>query len=331
MFDFEYISFSAGGTKGLMFIGALEALEHKFQSRGLCFTEYCRTHVKGFSGCSAGALIALGLNIGIEISSLKKIINPILESARNIAPCLDLGLFLNNYGLDDGSSLKQIIESMLKKAGLSEYTTLSDLNRLLRREFACVVSNLSTYKTMYISANTHPQMLVSEAVFTSMCVPLLFKPQKIDEDFCVDGGITNSLANYFPNKEKVLFIVAHQKPPQNVKISSWIEYVQSLFMTTGIENYLKDTQFLQTCKYKICLDLPYYLDDFSINMDITKLTMTSYICSGYGATMKVLIKDFEKVLHQIILLVISLKIVANTSDEPPDSYDELYFEDDQCT
>ena len=330
-FDFEYISFSSGGTKGLLFVGALEALERRFNSNGLCFTEYCRMNVKGFSGCSAGAFIALGLNLGLDLASLKEVINPILESARNVAPCPNLGLFINNFGLDDGSSLKELIESMLKRAGLSEHTTLSDLNRLLRREFVCVVSNLKTYEPVYLNAKTHPKMLVSEAVFTSMCVPLLFKPQIINEEFYVDGGLTDSLANCFPDTDKVLFIVAHQDPPRNVNIKSWFDYVQALFLTTGMQNYLRDKKFLQTCKYKIHLNIPECFDDFSLNMDMSKYTMIMYMHSGYASVLRVMVKDFEKVLHQIFLLVISLQISASTNDEQLDSFDEVCFEGDQCT
>ena len=72
--DARYVSFASAGTRGVMYIGVLEALEDNFRmwnTRDASYVEW-REALAGAAGTSAGAVAALVLLLGLDRPSLRE-------------------------------------------------------------------------------------------------------------------------------------------------------------------------------------------------------------------------------------------------------------------
>ena len=196
----KFISISSGGARAVTFIGALKALKQHY---GL---EEHLPNIVGFAGCSAGAIIAMCLCIGFTIDELYQQLE--LLSFDAIAPEFDISLFLHDYGLNSGNMFKQLIGSMLQSKGLSYSITFKTLKQYFNSKLIVVTTALATEGTqhVYLSADTHPNLSVVEAIYMSACVPVLFKPAQLNGILHVDGALTMTSPEYF-DPEKTLVLV----------------------------------------------------------------------------------------------------------------------------
>ena len=93
--EIDTLCFSGGGTKGLVFIGALKALIQK--------NVINLDKIKKFIGTSAGALIAFLLCIGYTNHEIEEFV--LNFDFKKLEPDVDCDNLFCNYGLDDGEKL----------------------------------------------------------------------------------------------------------------------------------------------------------------------------------------------------------------------------------
>lgn len=180
--DLRYLSFAGAGSSGYAYAGFLDALE-----RAAGYDEW-RRELKGVAGTSAGALAALAVVLGLDATARARVLHEILDV---VAPLnMDLALLARRYGVDDGTTFRTQIQEVLEMSGLSASSTLGDLHRLLRVEFAVVCTDLSTSTQVTLSPRTHAGVRVCDAIFASCCVPFLFTPMELDGHVLVDGCLT---------------------------------------------------------------------------------------------------------------------------------------------
>ena len=132
-----------------------------------CFKDFC-LGIEGCAGTSSGALAALCFVIGLNVTQLEKLTD--IFRGVNVAPKMDMAMFIEHYGLDDGTELRRLIGRILTESGLSYDITFADLERLTKRKFSCCSTNLATQKPVFFSAQTHPTLKVVEGIYMSMCV-----------------------------------------------------------------------------------------------------------------------------------------------------------------
>lgn len=186
----EYVCFGGAGALGIAYLGALRALtEHG----GLRLQE-----LRGAVGTSSGALAALCICVGISFDEFEKLVRE--WDMQNLAPHVDVAMLLKSYGLDDGSVLREFVGEILVRSGLARTATFADVHRLTRRHFACTASNMNAQCCTYFDHVRTPGWLVLDAVYASMCVPMIFAPLCLEgESVYVDGCLTNNVPlDFFP-------------------------------------------------------------------------------------------------------------------------------------
>ena len=307
--SFEYVCFSGGGIRGLMYLGVLSALETHYDFKNKL------SNVRGFAGTSVGALVSLALMLELSSHEIKEVLWPIVSSLRNIAPHLDISLLISNYGLDDGTSLKNAIKNILRRGGLSDECTFKDLKRLIKKEFVCCTTNLNTKKVEYLRAETHENLRVSDAIFMSMCVPFLFAPVEYKKSLYVDGALSLNVPECFQS-ESTMYFMFDTYGRVNA-ITNWNEYLESVF-ACGIEcQESRVEKLVLSSKHCCVLKMPEILrNDSSLNLNIHQSAIRQYILCGYSAGISYVFPFFTSTIEMVLVFVIhSLrKVLENSLD-----------------
>lgn len=199
----RYIAFSAGGMKGLVYEGWMEAMEdHMERLQGQSFDTW-RQQILGLSGTSAGAISALIFALGFSREVRLQLCKELMDIKLLLQP--DVTLLASRFGWDDGRRLRDLICHILTKGGLSPQSTLGDIRRLLRIDFVCCGTDLVTMETVTFSSTKTPHVSVCDAIYASCAIPFVFVPLKLDKKMIVDGCMTACLPAVFP-EEKTLFL-----------------------------------------------------------------------------------------------------------------------------
>ena len=190
---------SGGSMKGYTFLGALLYLEEKEILKYIDF----------FSGTSIGACLCLCLNLNFTIKELIDIFTNInIEKHRNIT--IDNVMnFLDTYGFDDGEKIlnifKILIDKKLKKLTSTNINhkilTFKKLYELTNKKLLIVGCCLNSMETVFFSNEHTPYMLVIDALRITFSIPFVFKPVLINNEYYVDGGLTNNYPELFNSKE----------------------------------------------------------------------------------------------------------------------------------
>lgn len=218
----KYLSFSSSGSHGILFEGILRALEDHVPD----FDAWSHS-LKGIAGTSGGALMALVVALRIGRAQRKLILRA-LSDLTNVIRCPNVGLMIQKYGLDDGETFRRIIQEILTLGGLSVASTLGDLRRLLRIELVFVAHDMREGKSVHLTAQTAPDMLVSDAVFASCCIPLVFVPFRHKEHVLCDGALSEHLPCVFPEDATLHVVVPVQS--RCASVDSWYTFLHSLLM-----------------------------------------------------------------------------------------------------
>tara|TARA_E500000178_G_scaffold356684_1_gene437126 strand:- start:6103 stop:7086 length:984 start_codon:yes stop_codon:yes gene_type:complete len=222
-FDYEYVSFASAGTKGHMFLGLLDGIEYILEKQGRTYDEW-HASLKGVSGTSAGSMIGLVLLLGINKEKRSLLLSEISDVLKHLNP--DLSLLLRNYGWEDGRSIKNVIRRFLSLGGLSEESTLYDMYRIMRKEFVCVCTNLNLCEKMRLSAKSHPDMKVVDAIYASCAVPFVFTPPMIDTIMVADGCLTENMPLVF-DESKTLFVIPDRRVI-NEAVHTWPDFLAKI-------------------------------------------------------------------------------------------------------
>jgi NTE family protein len=153
------IVLSGGAVRGFAHLGVLKALHESGIKPDV---------ISGVSaGSIAGAFYADGYDPEeiLEIFEEKKFYDLV-------------GVLFKGSGLLDIQGMKKLLKNNLKAKELHE----------LKKPFHVTATNLGTGQAEYFSEGN-----IVDIVLASSCIPVLFKPQKINKNTYVDGGLTNNL------------------------------------------------------------------------------------------------------------------------------------------
>lgn len=180
---------SGGGLKGISLLGAIDYLKELDLMK----------HFKQVIGTSAGAIVIFLIIIGYSPIEIKEVL---LEEIYNI---IDLDLdnlihFLKDYGINNCSKNKEILEKYLSKKIKEKSITFIEFTKKYGINFIVTGSNLTTRKTIYFNVNDYPEMNIIDALLITSCIPFVYKPIKFNDDLYIDGAIYNNFPfEYFDN------------------------------------------------------------------------------------------------------------------------------------
>ena len=182
----NHLILPGGGPIGLYVYGALKRLnELNFWDIKNLKSIYC-TSIGGFIG------IITILNLKwewIDDFLIKRPWNKILDL--NNINYLDIIL---EKGLLDNNISKTMIEPILKAKGLNSEITLEEFFEFSNITIYFYSTNLNSISLdcLEISHKTHPKMKLYDALYNTMNVPFIFKPNFFEDKCLIDGGLVNN-------------------------------------------------------------------------------------------------------------------------------------------
>jgi NTE family protein len=209
----DNLVFEGAGIRGIAYCGALEELE----KRGIL------QQADHIAGTSSGAITATLLCLGYTYNEIFDIVGSTDFGKFNDGGWgFAGGLYRlkKKMGFYRGDAFREWLEVLIEKKTQNKNITFSELAALANsnhgfKKLVVASTSLNHQITLYFSAETYPQMRLSDAVRASMAVPLYFEPMIIDQNgkpvtekeilpehhICVDGGFTaNFCIQYFDSK-----------------------------------------------------------------------------------------------------------------------------------
>ena len=269
--NYENLVLSGGGVRGYAYIGIIKALYEK---------EIIQ-NIKHILGCSAGSFFGLLLCLKYSYEEIHKtVVNISLENKLSFFKndCDFLTTFFENYGIDSGDDFLKIIKVFIKsKIGKNDITfkELYDYNNV---KFTVTTTNLTKNQVEYFNHILTPDVSVLKVIRISVSIPLIFTPIIHNDEYYVDGGLTNNFPIEYLEDEIDKTIGVSLNNKMTNKIDSLITYINAVLKC----NYNR-IDFEKMKKYKknvIVIDDEFNALDFSITIDKKQ----ELVDSGYKKT-----------------------------------------------
>lgn len=188
----EYIAFSGGGAKGMAYLGVLKKLIEYDLLKG----------IKGFSGTSVGAIIAIIACCNLTICDIEKItetldLSKLITTGNNSWLSTPSKLFniFSNLGIENGVKIVEYLENLLEEFGFERGVTFREFSDLTGKDVKLMSVNLTKQEQYVFSADTTPNETVIKGIRASIAIPYIFTPVQKDScssDLLVDGAILNN-------------------------------------------------------------------------------------------------------------------------------------------
>lgn len=187
----EALVFEGGGTKGIVYAGAIKCLERNMNLQ----------NVKCFAGSSAGAQTAALLAFGYGGEELERLMHDtpwrkLLDGAGGpCGLCRGMCRLCRSKGYYKGDFLRTYLDQKFaeKRAHGGHDCTFQELYDERGVELRIGACNLTRGGFEYLDRASYPAMPVSLAVRASSSIPFLFTPSKYDDNVLVDGCVEGSL------------------------------------------------------------------------------------------------------------------------------------------
>lgn len=270
--QYKYLAFSGGGFYGGAFIGAKVALDYVRPKQDWL----------GFSGASAGALMAFYMCLGLTSQEMYTLFQSQSKD----------WIDNHNHAAATPASRVAVLKKLIVAPLYQKYKVTSmsfeDLFKATNTHLCVVAHNLNTVSATYMSAKTHPKHDVVCAIQASMSVPFVFSPVTIDGDLMVDGGLSDNLpSNVFgaPGETLSLWIKSNLKKKSTKELeSSPIAFAQQVILSLfySAENSLQpDKQ--QPRPDTVVMSIARSASFFPSAQDLAKLKM--YLFQGCSAVL----------------------------------------------
>jgi predicted acylesterase/phospholipase RssA len=151
-------------------------------------------YIKNAAGTSMGSFFCLAFALKIPIDELEEMIITLINIPEVISVSSDdfINLF-TDLGFNNSKLYLSGIKKFLKKKYDIEDITFIELSKLTGVNVFVSVTKINTGKNFIFNVNDTPNVSVLDAVAASMCIPLLSQPVKIDDNYYIDGCLTNNL------------------------------------------------------------------------------------------------------------------------------------------
>lgn len=177
----KHLVISGGGPNILQLYGGLKYSHIK--------NIWSIDNIESIYATSAGAIVGLLLLLKIPFEDIDNyFINRPWDTIFNISAQHILQL-LKQTGIFNINSLTEFLDPLLKCKQCHSTLTLKQLYDMTNINFFVFTSCLNDFEYNSISHNTHPNMLVIEAIYSSISIPCLFEPLHYENKYYFDGGL----------------------------------------------------------------------------------------------------------------------------------------------
>jgi predicted acylesterase/phospholipase RssA len=185
---YQTLVLSGDSTNAVALLGALQRMYEK----GVL------AHIRTYVATSSGTIISVMLSLGY---SPLDIVNYLcVERVYDTMPHFNMAnILVSGKSVLDFTPIKTCVEGMVVEK-LGFVPTLRELATHTKGVcIAFTVFNLNDFRKEYLTADTHPDLKVSDAVHMSCNFPLIFSPYPYGNTFYIDGGV----ADNFPAEHAV--------------------------------------------------------------------------------------------------------------------------------
>ena len=198
---YDTLCFSGGGMKGLIFFGVLKYL------KDINFIDI--NNITTFVGTSIGSIISFILSLGF---SIEEIIYFILKfNFKLLVPDIDINNILEYNGIDHGDKVIKILVMFLKQKLNCEDLTFQEHYNLSKKKLFVIVTNYTKSCEEVCNYINTPDLSIITAIRMSISIPFVFTPILYNDNYYVDGGLTNNFAINHCNKKTTLgFIIVNE-------------------------------------------------------------------------------------------------------------------------
>ena len=181
---FTHLVFSGSALRSFCLLGILRYI----------YFNKMEDHIKNAAGTSMGSFFCLAFALKIPIDELEEMIKTLINIPEVISVSSDdfINLF-TDLGFNNSILYLSEIKNFLKKKYNIEDITFIELSKLTGVNVFVSTTKINTGKNFIFNVNDTPNVSVLDAVAASMCIPLLSQPVKIDDNYYVDGCLTNNL------------------------------------------------------------------------------------------------------------------------------------------
>jgi NTE family protein len=293
---YDTLCLSSGGVYGIAYIGALDYLiEEKILDLN---------NLKNFVGTSIGSLILYLIILGYSVKDINNII--IKLNFSKLQTEINIEDILGNFGINNGTKFLCMLKFFLKKKLNVDDITFNELYIKYNKNFIVIGTNFSKGEEAVFNYINTPDMSIVTAVRISISIPIVFTPVLYNDEYYVDGALTNIFPINHCNQESTIGI---NLPYSN---SYKIENVLDVFL-----NSLKIISKTVSCKNECkILDniINIYSDQYSsFDLNVTLETKINLINIGRESTIKHI--NNSRLHIKIICLDILNNIIDNILDQ----------------
>ena len=207
---FTHLVFSGSALRSFCLLGILRYI----------YFNKMEDHIKNAAGTSMGSFFCLAFALKIPIDELEEMIIKLIKIPDIISVSSDkfLNLF-TNLGFNDSKLYLNGIREYIKKKYDMDDITFIELSKLTGVNVYVSVTKINNGKNFIFNVDDTPNISVLDAVAASMCIPLLSQPIKIDNNYYVDGCLTNNLPYEIfnnINQDDILNVAIYVKDDYNV-------------------------------------------------------------------------------------------------------------------
>jgi predicted acylesterase/phospholipase RssA len=183
-----HLVISGGGAMGLRFLGVLRALHAR--------NVWSKSDLRSIHATSIGSVVAVVLCLGYE-AHWDDVETYFAERPWSKSLALSgqhvLGAF-RRKGLFGIEAAETLLEPLLAAKGLTLTTTLAEFQALCPNlRLVMYTCELHRFETVALSAASHPELLLTQAITMSCGLPGLVQPVLYDGGCYVDGGMSSNV------------------------------------------------------------------------------------------------------------------------------------------
>lgn len=267
--SYNTVVLSGGGVKGIAMLGTLQYLKNINLLQD----------VKKYIGTSIGAILSFLMIIGIEPS---KIIVTFVQKKhfRNLKSYSLVQAF-NGKGLLKFERFQAILEDFILEK-FEKIPTFEELYQTFPIKLYCVTFNYTKNQEEILSIDTHPEMLITDALRMTSNVPFIFDKFEYKGCYYYDGFLVNNFPIHLldPNDKCVGISCFKSKwDSEGEKPKSWTVFWNLFLLPLNKLQDIKNSPYLQQCEI-ISIDLNQYsLFDFRLKNNM----MLDLFSEGYCA------------------------------------------------
>jgi NTE family protein len=187
---FDTLVCSGGGIKGIAILGVIKYME----------TNNILKNINTYVGTSISSIILFCINIGYTSDELFELVTNIeLSDYFNIS----IVNFTSTYGMDDCSRILKLIKVVIKQQNISINLTFKELYEQSKKKLIINASCISTKTPEYFSYINNPNMKIIDAIMASICIPIMFNPVIINNQYYIDGALLDPFPINAIDKQKI--------------------------------------------------------------------------------------------------------------------------------